>query len=146
MKSIIKRVATGAFLLFFAVAVHSNTTIAQETEVPQKGNTVVDKVEANEETSDFAEILKVSGFADVLKEQGPFTVLAPSNEALQSSGVDIEEAKNDQKMAQQVAQNHLYQGELPEEEVEASMGVEVQDSDDSPSNGTVFFVDQMVTR
>lgn len=146
MKSILKRLATGAFLLFFAVAVHSNTTIAQETEAPPQGDTVVDKVQSSEKTSDFAEILQASGFADVLQEQGPFTVLAPSNDALESSGVDVEEAKSDQQMAQQVAQSHLYQGELPEEEVEASMGVEVEDSDDSPSNGTIYFVNQMVTQ
>lgn len=134
----------GVFLLLFAVTVYSNTTTAQETKAPPQGDTVVDKV--NEKTSDFAEILKVSGFAEVLKKQGPFTVLAPSNEALQSSEVDVEKAKKDQKVAQQVAQSHLYQGQLPEKEIESSMGVKVEDSDDSPSNGTVFVVDQIVTR
>jgi uncharacterized surface protein with fasciclin (FAS1) repeats len=147
MKTMLKRLVTGSFILLFAVAIHSNTINAQgNAEDQPQGETVVDKVESNEDTSDFAEILKVSGFAEVLKKQGPFTVLAPSNEALQSGEVDVEKAKEDQKAAQQVAQSHLYQGELPAEEVEASMEVEVQDSDDSPSNGTVYFVDQIVTR
>jgi uncharacterized surface protein with fasciclin (FAS1) repeats len=138
---------TGSFILLFAVAIHSNTINAQgNTEDQPQGETVVDKVESNEGTSDFAEILQVSGFADVLSQQGPFTVIAPSNDALQSAEVDVEKAKNDQKMAQQVAQSHLYQGELPSEEVESSMGVEVQDSDDSASNGTIYFVDQVITQ
>lgn len=147
MKTIIKRLVAGSFILLFAVAIHSNTINAQgNAETQPQGETVVDQVESNEDTSDFAELLKVSGFAEVLKKQGPFTVLAPTNDALQSGEVDVEKAKEDQKMAQQVAQSHLYQGELPADEVESSMGVKVQDSDDSPSNGTVFVVDQVVTR
>lgn len=146
--NIIKGVVASSFILLFAVAIHSNTIaqVQEEAETQPQGETVVDKIDSNEETSDFAQILKVSGFAEVLKKQGPFTVLAPTNKALQSGEVDIEKAKNDQKMAQQVAQSHLYQGELPAEEVESTMGVEVQDTDDSPSNGTVYFVDQIVTR
>lgn len=149
MKTIVKRLVASSFILLFAVAIHSNTIQAQvqeNTEAPPQGDTVVDKIDSNEETSDFAQVLKVSGFAEVLKKQGPFTVLAPTNDALQSGEVDIEKAKKDQKMAQQVAQSHLYQGELPAEEVESTMEVNVQESDDSPSNGTVYVVDEIVTR
>lgn len=149
MKTTLKRLFAGSFILLFAVAIHVNSIQAQvqdNAETQPQGETVVDKIDSNEETSDFAQVLKVSGFAEVLKKQGPFTVLAPTNEALQSGKVDIEKAKNDQKMAQQVAQSHLYQGELPADEIESTMGVEVQDSDDSPSNGTVYLVNQVVTR
>lgn len=148
MKTLVKRLLASSFILLFAVAIHSNTIQAQvqeEAGQPQ-GDTVVDKVEENEKTSDFAELLKTSGFAEVLNQQGPFTVLAPTNEALEASEVDVEGAKNDQEKAQQIAQNHLYQGNLPSEDVESSMGVKVEDSDDSPSNGTIYVVDQIVTR
>lgn len=149
MKTMVKRLVASSFIILFAAAIHVNNTQAQvqeDTEAPPQGDTVVDKIDSNEETSDFAQVLKVSGFAEVLKKQGPFTVLAPTNEALQSGEVDIEQAKNDQKMAQQVAQSHLYQGELPAEEVESTMEVNVEESDDTPSNGTVYIVDQIVTR
>lgn len=142
---IFKRLTLGTFALLFAFAIHSNV-VAQQQEAPPQGDTVVDKVQSNDDTSEFAEILKVSGFAEVLKKQGPFTVLVPTNDALESSDVDVEAAKNDQKAAQQVAQSHLYQGSLPAEDVEASMGVQVEDSDDSPSNGTVYIVDGVVTK
>lgn len=143
---IMKRLALGSFALLFAFAVHSNAVAQQQEAPPQQGETVVDKVESNDDTSEFAEILKVSGFAEVLKKQGPFTVLVPTNDALESSDVDVEAAKNDQEAAQQIAQSHLYQGNLPAEDVESSMGVQVEDSDDSPSNGTVYIVDQIVTQ
>lgn len=147
MKTMLKRLVTSSFILLFAVAIHSNTMNAQGNAASQpQGETVVDKVTSNAETSDFAEILQVSGFAEVLNRQGPFTVLAPSNEALKAGNVDVEAAKNDQEKARQVAQNHLYKGEIPAEEVESSMGTEVTDSDDSGSNGTVYFVNQVVTR
>ncbi len=149
MNTILKRMFAGSFILLFAVAIHANTIQAQvqeEAESQPQGDTVVDKLEENEKTSDFAELLKASGFAEVLNQQGPFTVLAPTNEALETSEVDVEGAKDDQEKAQQIAQSHLYQGNLPSEDVESSMGVKVEDSDESPSNGTIYVVDQIVTR
>lgn len=145
---IFKKLALSSFVLLFAFAVHSNVAMAQQQQQQQapQGDTVVDKVQSNDDTSEFAEILKVSGFAEVLKKQGPYTVLAPSNEALESSDIDLESAKNDQEAAQKVAQSHLYQGNLPTEEVESSMGVKVEDSDDSPSNGTIYIVDGTVSQ
>lgn len=147
MKNFLKRLLSASFLLMFVVAVGSNSINAQENPPAQQGGeTVVDKVQSNEDVSEFAELLQVSGFADVLAQQGPYTVLAPSNEALRSGDFDLEQVKQNPGQAQQVVQSHLYQGELGSEKVESSMGVGVEDTDDSAANGTVHVVDNVVQK
>lgn len=144
MKNLFKRLGVGSVVLLFAVAVYSNTITAQENPPTEtQAETVVDKLEENEKTTEFAELLKVSGFADVLRQQGSFTVLAPSNEALQGK-VDTEALKENQGKAQQIVQGHLFKGEISREQVKSKMGVEVEDSDESASNGTIYIVDQVV--
>lgn len=146
MKTIFKRLITGSFVFLFAIALYSNTTTAQEAPPTEgaEGETIVDKLSENEETTEFAALLDESGFADVLQQEGPFTVLAPSNEALQSGEVDVEAVKEDPAQVQQLVQSHLYKGEIPSEQVESSMGVGIENSDDSADNGTIYVVDQVV--
>lgn len=149
MRTKIKRFVSASVALLLVFAFSANVSVAQgggQGQGQAQGETVVDKLNENENTSDFAELLEQSGFAQVLVEQGPYTVLAPSNDALANGEVDIESAKENREQAQQVVQNHLYQGEIPTEEVESSMGVEVEDKDESPSNGVVYFVNDVVTR
>lgn len=151
MRTKIKRFVSASVALLLVFAFSANVSVAQgggqgQGQGQAQGETVVDKLNENENTSDFAELLEQSGFSQVLVEQGPYTVLAPSNEALANGEIDIESAKENREQAQQVVQNHLYQGEIPTEEVESSMGVEVEDKDESPSNGVVYFVNDVVTR
>lgn len=149
MRSKIKRIVSGALAIMLVLAVGANFAVAQgqgQGQGQAQGETVVDKLNENDDTSDFAELLDQSGFAQVLVQQGPYTVLAPSNEALANGDVNVDAAKEDRKQAQQVVQNHLYQGEISAEEVESSMGVEVKEKDESPSNGVVYFVSEVVTR
>ncbi len=148
MTSKIKKFVSASFAVLLVVAFSANVSFAQG-QVQQgqsQGETVVDKVNDNEDTSDFADLLEQSGFAQVLVKQGPFTVLAPSNDALAEGDVDVESAKENQNQAKQVVQNHLYQGEISADEVESTMGVGVQDADESAANGVVYTVDQVVTR
>lgn len=151
MRTKIKRFVSASVALLMVFAFSANVMVAQgggqgQGQGQAQGETVVDKLNENENTSDFAELLEQSGFAQVLAEQGPYTVLAPTNEALANGEVDVEAAKGSQEQAQQVVQSHLYQGEISAEEVESSMGVEVQDQDGTPSNGVVYFVNDVVTR
>ena len=43
-----------------------------------------------------------------------------------------------------IVQSHLYQGEVSSEQVESQMGVTIEEKDESPSNGVVYVVDQVV--
>ena len=152
MTSKINKLISASVAVLMVLAFSANFAVAQgggqgqQGQGQVQGETVVDKVSENSETSDFAELLEKSGFAQVLAQQGPYTVLAPSNDALGSGEVDVESAKENQKQAQQVVQNHLYQGEISADEVESSMGVKVQKKDGSPANGVVYVVDKVVSR
>ncbi|MEL7833651.1 fasciclin domain-containing protein [Fodinibius sp. Rm-B-1B1-1] len=147
MTSKMKKLISASFAVLLVFALSANFAVGQGGGQSQvQGETVVDKVSENSDTSDFSDLLEQSGFAQVLAQQGPYTVLAPSNDALAKGEVDVESAKENQKQAQQVVQNHLYQGEISADEVESSMGVKVQKEDESPANGVVYVVDKVVTR
>jgi uncharacterized surface protein with fasciclin (FAS1) repeats len=145
MKTIFKRLVISSFVLLFGVATYSNIINAQgNTQTQVEGETVVDKVESNEKTSDFAELLEASGFAKVLQNEGPFTVLAPSNEALQSGVTNLEEVKENPAQVQKLVRSHLYQGQVSSSQVESDMGVGIEETDESAANGTVYIVDNIV--
>ncbi len=143
MKKLLRLITATSLILAFAITLNSQALNAQGN---QGGDTVVEVVEGTEEASDFAELLSESGFANVLQEQGPYTVLAPSNEALEASGVNVDELKQNPQKVQGLVQSHLYQGELPSDKVESMLDASVEDSDNSASNGTVHVVDQVVKK
>ncbi len=123
----------------------NTTSQAQETAPPDaQGETVYEVVNANEETSDFAKLLDKSGYAQILKKQGPYTILAPSNDAIEASNTSMEELNENPEQIKTVVQGHLYQGEVPSDQIESQMGVTVEKSDESASNGVVHVVDQIV--
>lgn len=130
------------------MAVVANVTVGQNTgqQGQVDGETVVDKINSNEKLSDFTALVEASGFAQVLTQKGTYTVLAPTNKALENEGVDVEAVKENRDQAQKVVQSHLYQGEISSEEVKSSMGVKIEEKDESAANGTVYVVDQVVKR
>ena len=148
MRYNIKRLVSASLALMLVFAVGANIAVSQNTgqQGQVDGETVVDKMNSNEKLSDFTALVEASGFGQVLTQQGTYTVLAPTNKALENEGVDIEAAKENRDQAQQVVQNHLYQGEISSDEVESSMGVKVHDADESPANGVVYTVSEVVTR
>ncbi len=147
MKKLLRVITATSLILAFAITFNSQAIIAQgDTSGGGQGDTVVDIVSESDEASDFAELLSESGFANVLQEQGPFTVLAPSNEALEASGADVDELKQNPQQVQTLVQSHLYQGDLPSDEVESMLDVSVENSDNSASNGTVHVVDKVVEK
>lgn len=148
MRSRIKRLVSASLALMLVFAVGANIAVSQNTgqQGQADGETVVDKINSNENLSDFTELVEASGFGQVLTQQGTYTVLAPTNEALENEGVDVDAAKENKDQAQKVVQSHLYQGEISSDEVESSMGVKIEDKDESASNGTVYVVDQVVKR
>lgn len=144
MKLSLKTLLISSLILTVTVLLNT-TTQAQETTPPDaQGETVYEVVNASEETSDFAELLDKSGYAKILKKQGPYTVLAPSNEAIEASNTSMDKLSENPGQIKSVVQGHLYQGEVPSEKVESQMGVTVEKSDESASNGVVHVVDQIV--
>ncbi len=88
----------------------------------------------------FSQLLKDSGYEQILKRQGTFTVIAPKNEAVEQAGAQAQESP------QQVVQGHLFQGEISKDQVEEQTGVTVEETDESASNGVVFVVDGLASQ
>lgn len=142
MKPTLKTLLASSLMLTVALLFNFNQAAAQDT-APQaaEGKTVVEVVSSHDGTSEFGKLLSESGYAQVLQNQGPYTVVAPSNEAIQ----DEKEAMGEGAVnAKSLVQGHLYQGEVPAEQVESQMGVTVEETDETAGNGVVHVVDKVV--
>jgi len=119
----------------------STLLLAQGQKAPQQveGKSLLDVVESHEDTEKFAEVLNASGFARVLKQAGPYTVVAPENEAIENADSKLKE------QPKELMKGQLYQGEIPEEDVKKQLGVTIKDKDESAANGVVYVVDKVST-
>lgn len=133
MKSLKKKTfIPGIFALLFAL-VFSFDAMAQ-------GDTVVDVINESDDHSIFAELLEETGLAGDIATEGPFTVIAPTNEAFEEMGDQLEQVRQDPQMMQNIVIGHLFQGEVSSADVEPALGVEVEDGDIAASNGVVHSV------
>jgi len=140
MRFLNKKMASSLTLLAALVFFISSLAVSQgqqQKPAPAEGKTVLDIVTDNEDTKHFADALEKSGFARVLKQQGPYTVVAPKNKAVEEAELNIEENPKN------LIQGQLYQGEIPAEEIESQLGVTIEKSDKSASNGVVYIVDKV---
>lgn len=142
MKKQIRILGISLILLF--VGLTFNTMLdAQGSQSPStKGKTVFKVVKSNQNTTHFAQLLKTSGYSKVLKSKGPYTVLAPSNKALKSSGYD--QAKDNPAKAKKIIRGQLYKGNVSASKVKSNMGVKILDTDKSADNGTVYVVNKVI--
>lgn len=138
MISTFKKMRIGIATLILMLFAGAQLTYAQEDK------TVIDVVNENEEASVFADLLSETQLPPLLSQTGPFTVLAPSNEALEEMGDKLEEIKENPDQLENLVINHLFQGEVPAEEVEPRIGVPVKDGDFNASNGVVHIVNEVI--
>lgn len=132
----IKSTFTSLLIITITILFFSNSLLAQGNSPQDK--TVFDVVNSKDNLSEFASLLQQSGYAKVINQKGPYTVLAPSNEAIQNT--DSKLKKNPKKLMK----GQLFQGNVPKDQIESQMGVTVQETDSSASNGTVYVVDKVV--
>jgi uncharacterized surface protein with fasciclin (FAS1) repeats len=79
---------------------------ADEADV--EGNAVVDVAMEHGDLSTFTQLLQEADLVDTLREEGPYTVFAPTNEAFDALPADILEAlRNDQDALRQVLLYHV---------------------------------------
>lgn len=136
-------------ILFAAVfAVVSTLTFgitdskAQEAETPD--GDVVSVINESDDHSIFAELIAEAQLTETLTQQGPFTVLAPTDEAFENANPQVDELREDPQQLQNVIINHLFQGEASSDEVETNFGVEVADGDIGASNGVIHSIDEVI--
>lgn len=137
MKLSLKRLTTGFLVLTLALVFGLNNAHAQD-------GTVVDVVKSNEEVSTFAELLEETQLPELLNQEGPFTVVAPTDEAFQKMEVDTDQLKEDPEQLQNLVVSHLFRGEVASDEVEPNMGVKVKEGDVKADNGVVHVVEDVV--
>ena len=138
-------------VLTFAIMCNMSPAFAQGTNPSHqktmknqmaKGKTVVKVINNDNDTSIFAALVKRSGFSSVLKKKGPYTVLAPNNEALRSS-LQIGKLEKNPKKLKKVVQDHLYKGNVSKKNVEAALGVKIISKHEA-SNGVVYIINSVI--
>ncbi|TVR28717.1 MAG: fasciclin domain-containing protein [Balneolaceae bacterium] len=111
--------------------------------VAQSGS-VVDVINDSEDHTIFAQMLADTELDNVVAQQGPFTIVAPTDEAFEALGDELEHIQADPERMQNVVIGHLFQGEVPATDVEPALEVEVAEGDIPATNGLVHIVDQVI--
>lgn len=127
------------FTTIFAMVLVAGINIS----VAQSGD-VVDVINESEDHTILAELLEDTELDNVIAQQGPFTVVAPTDDAFEAMGDELEQIKADPERAQNIVIGHLFQGEVPATDVEPALEVEVQEGDIPASNGLVHVVDEVI--
>lgn len=108
-------------------------------------STVVDVINSNKDLSTFAKLVKKSEVSSLLSQQGPFTVMAPSNEALDKMGDKLDELENNPQELRSFVERHLHRGQISAQTVQDSVGVTVKKGDLKASNGVVHIIGGVIT-
>ncbi len=118
-------------------------TFSLDSATAQDGN-VVDIVNESEDHTIFASMLEQTELDAVISEQGPFTVLAPTDEAFEALGDDLQQIQADPERMQNIIIGHLFQGEVTAEEAGPAIGVEIEQGDIKATNGLVHVTDSVI--
>lgn len=135
LKKASSTVSVLALLLAFAFSM--NTAQAQD-------NNVVEVINNSEDHTVFASLLEDTNLGDAIADQGPYTIIAPTDEAFEKMGDELEQIKEDPDMLQNVVIGHLFQGEVTAEEAEPALGVSIVEGDIQASNGLVHISDEVI--
>lgn len=114
-----------------------NATAAQD-------GTVVDIISESEDHTILAQMLEETELNNVISDQGPFTVVAPTDDAFEAMGSELEEIQGDTERMQNLVIGHLFQGEVPAEEAEPALEITVEEGDIPASNGLVHITDEVI--
>lgn len=123
------------FALIFAFSLSS--AVAQD-------KSVVEVVESSEDHTIFAELLDKTGLSDTVSNEGPFTVIAPTDEAFEAMDTDLDELRQNSDQLQTIVVGHLFQGEIEAAEAEPALGIEITKGDIEASNGVVHVTDEVI--
>lgn len=136
MKSIKKFASVlSVFAVIFAFAFTTNAT-AQDN--------VVEVIESSEDHEIFASLLDETNLGDAISEEGPYTIIAPTDEAFEAMGEELEQIRQDPDMLQNIVVGHLFQGEVTAADAEPALGVEIEEGDIEASNGLVHITNEVI--
>ena len=89
-----------------------------------EGQTVVDVATDHPDLGTLCLALKTAGLVDTLQESGPFTVLAPTDEAFRALNEKLDELLADKEALRAVLSNHVVKGSLTASDLASKDGVE----------------------
>lgn len=147
MKFTAKQFITG--LVTVAIAFFANIGDVQSQDVPteeptQSNGDVVEVVKESEDHTIFASLLEDTEMDELLRQEGPYTVLAPTDQAFEELGEEFEELQQDSERLQNVVIGHLYNGEIGSADVENAKAVEITEGDIEASNGVIHVVEEVL--
>ena len=131
--------ASRIFTAFFSLILVAGINLS----IAQSGN-VVDVINESDDHTILAELLQTTELNNVIAQQGPFTVVAPTDEAFEEMGSELDELREDPEQAQSVIIGHLFQGEVPAEEAEPALKIEITNGDIPATNGLVHVTDTVI--
>lgn len=118
--------------------------LAQMDAQEQDNGDVVEVLKDSDNHTIFAGLLEDTELEGLLKEEGPYTVLAPTDDAFEAMGEDFEQLKQDPEQLQNVVIGHLYNGEIRSDDVETAKSVEITEGDIEATNGVVHVMEEVL--
>lgn len=129
---------------------------------------LIEKLQSDQKFSTFAKAVSDAGLADTLKSHGPFTILAPTNEAFkkvpETTMPELSKPENKSKLAE-LLNYHIISGKLMSDElaklstaktlqgrevkIDASNGIKIDDSklqarNIKAANGVIHAIDTVL--
>lgn len=125
------------FALLFAFAFTVNSVHAQEGDI-------IEVLNSSDDHTVFASLLTEANLDDAISDQGPYTVIAPTDEAFEAMGEELEQLRADPDRLQNVLIGHLFQGEVTAEDAEPALGINITEADKQASNGLIHITDEVI--
>lgn len=136
---LIRKLITSLFALLFIVSVSNTNAIAQED-----GNNVVDVINASADHTILAQLIAEAQLVETLNMEGPYTVLAPTDDAFNELGAGLTQLRENPQELQSVLIQHLFQGEVSSDDVTEALGLEIKNGDIEADNGVIHVIDQVI--
>ncbi|XP_059149379.1 transforming growth factor-beta-induced protein ig-h3-like [Physella acuta] len=93
-------------------ACNARINIIENVMIPPRGN-VIDVLALDKKFSTLVSLLKKANIADLLQEDGPYTIFAPNNEAFDSVDDEVmSKLERDPEKLKQLLQRHIYEDML----------------------------------
>lgn len=135
------------FALLLAFSLTFNSAYAQDesgNQNQEENGDVVEVINESEDHTIFASLLEETNLSDAISDQGPYTIIAPTDQAFESMEGDLDQIREDPDQLQNIVIGHLFQGEVPAADAEPTLGVEIKEGDIQASNGLVHVTDQVI--
>jgi uncharacterized surface protein with fasciclin (FAS1) repeats len=136
----VKKLLISLFAFLFVVTVYNADAFAQE----EDGNNVVDVINASADHTILAQLLAEAQLVETLSMEGPYTVLAPTDDAFNELGAGLTQLRENPQDLQSVLIQHLFQGEVKADDVTEALGLEIENGDIEADNGLIHVIDKVI--